>query len=106
MNGGLSGGQPPLPGPLLHKCVEEREKRASRGRKEIMFTAAEIAHELHGQVHGDASIRLTGFAPATTAKAGDLTFAENETFFEKAEESAASAILIDGPFAAASKTLI
>ncbi len=71
-----------------------------------MFTTAEIAKELDGEVIGDASIRLTGFAPATAAKTGDLTFAENETFFLKAEQSAASAILIDGPFAAASKTLI
>jgi UDP-3-O-[3-hydroxymyristoyl] glucosamine N-acyltransferase len=71
-----------------------------------MFTAAEIAHELHGQVHGDAAIRLTGFAPATTARAGDLTFAENEAFFEKAEQSAASAILIDGPFKSERKVVI
>ncbi len=71
-----------------------------------MFTTAEIAKELDGEVIGDATIRLTGFAPATAAKAGDLTFAENETFFLKAEQSAASAILIDGPFAAAAKTLI
>ena len=71
-----------------------------------MFTAAEIAHELHGQVYGDASIRLTGFAPASAAKAGDLTFAENETFFDKAEESAASAILIDGPFKSERKVVI
>ena len=63
-----------------------------------MFTAAEIAKELDGQVLGDGSIKLTGFAPAYAAKAGDLTFAENETFFGKAEQSAASAILVDGPF--------
>lgn len=71
-----------------------------------MFTAAEIAKELNGEVQGDASITLTGFAPATTAKAGDLTFAENETFFVKAEQSAASAILIDGPFQSEKKTII
>jgi len=40
------------------------------------------------------------------AKAGDLTFAENETFFHKAEQSAAAAILIDGPYASGGKTLI
>jgi len=71
-----------------------------------MFTAADIAKELNGQVEGDGSIPLTGFAPATTAKAGDLTFAENETFFAKAEQSAASAILIDGPFKSARKAVI
>jgi hypothetical protein len=25
--------EPPLPGPLLHKCVEEREKRVPRFKK-------------------------------------------------------------------------
>jgi UDP-3-O-[3-hydroxymyristoyl] glucosamine N-acyltransferase len=37
---------------------------------------------------------------------GDLTFAENETFFHKAEQSAAAAILIDGPFISTQKALI
>jgi hypothetical protein len=27
MKGRMKGGEPPLPGPLLHKFVEEREKR-------------------------------------------------------------------------------
>lgn len=72
----------------------------------MMFTAAQIAKELDGQVLGDGSIQLTGFAPASTAKAGDLTFAENETFFAKAEQSAASAILIDGEFQSTQKVII
>ena len=71
-----------------------------------MFTTAEIAKHLDGQVIGDGSLALTGFAPATAARTGDLTFAENETFFLKAEQSAASAILIDGPFTSAGKALI
>jgi UDP-3-O-[3-hydroxymyristoyl] glucosamine N-acyltransferase len=70
------------------------------------FTAAQLAKELDGEVLGDGSIALTGFAPAIAAKAGDLTFAENETFFAKAEQSAASAILIDGPFKSSAKVLI
>lgn len=70
------------------------------------FTAAQIAKELQGEVLGDGNLSLTGFAPATTAKPGDLTFAENETFFLKAEQSAASAILIDGPFTSMKKVLI
>jgi UDP-3-O-[3-hydroxymyristoyl] glucosamine N-acyltransferase len=71
-----------------------------------MFTTADIAKELNGEVIGDGSLELTGFAPATAARAGDLTFAENETFFQKAEQSAASAILVDGPFRSAVKALI
>jgi UDP-3-O-[3-hydroxymyristoyl] glucosamine N-acyltransferase len=71
-----------------------------------MFTAAEIAKELNGHVHGDGSVQLNGVAPAETAKTGDLAFAENETFFSKAEQSAASAILIDGPFKSEQKVII
>ncbi len=70
------------------------------------FTVAEIAEKLEGQVLGDATLVLTGFAPADRAKAGDLTFAENETYFQKAEASAASAIMVAGTFTSTRKTLI
>src|SRR6266436_1833295 len=56
----------------------------------ISFTAAQIADHLHGEVVGDGSVRLTGFAPADSAKAGDLTFAEKPTYFAAAEQSAAA----------------
>src|SRR5436189_3673348 len=72
----------------------------------MAYTAEYIAKELQGEVLGDGSTALTGFAPATTAKPGELTFAENETFFLKAEQSAATAILIDGPFTSTKKVLI
>jgi UDP-3-O-[3-hydroxymyristoyl] glucosamine N-acyltransferase len=71
-----------------------------------MFTAAQLALELHGEVVGDGSVVLTGFAPAVAAKAGDLTFAENEAFFAQADQSAAAAILVDGPFTSARKVLL
>lgn len=70
------------------------------------FTAAELAEKLGGQVIGDASLVLTGFAPANTAKPGDLTFAENDAYFAAADQSAASAILIAGEYQTAHKTLI
>lgn len=70
------------------------------------LTAAEIAKHLDGEVLGDGAMQLTGFAPADKAKPGDLTFAENETYFLRAEQSAASAIMIDGPFTSAKKTLV
>jgi UDP-3-O-[3-hydroxymyristoyl] glucosamine N-acyltransferase len=69
-------------------------------------TAGEIAAQLDGQVVGDPTVVLTGFAPADKAQAGDLTFAENETFFKRAEESAAAAIVVDGDFGRGAKTLI
>ena len=71
-----------------------------------MFTAAELAKQLNGEVIGDASAKITGFAPALAAKPGDLTFAENEKYFGIAEESAASAILVDGDFQSVKKVLI
>ena len=72
----------------------------------MKITVAQLAQELQGDVIGDGLTMLTGFAPADTAKSGDLTFAENEEFFGKAEQSAATAILVDGPFTSAGKALI
>ncbi len=69
------------------------------------FTAAEIARHLHGEVVGDASTVLSGFAPADRAQTGDLTFAENVDYLARAEQSAASAIIVDTT-AASSKVLI
>jgi UDP-3-O-[3-hydroxymyristoyl] glucosamine N-acyltransferase len=60
------------------------------------YTAAEIAEQVGGSVEGNGTLRLTGFAAADTAGKGDLTFAESETWFARAQESAASAILV-GP---------
>src|SRR5687768_11262836 len=70
------------------------------------FTAAEIARQLGGTVEGDGTIELTGFAAADAARKGDLTFAESETWFDRAQQSAASAILVGGEFKSPSKTLI
>ncbi len=55
---------------------------------------------------GDSSLTLSGFAPAGAAKKGDLTFAENDVYFERAQQSAASAILVDGDFRSDGKVLI
>ncbi len=75
-------------------------------KKQGAFSAAELASHLQGQVQGDASVELSGFAPAETAQTGDLTFAENERYFERAEQSAASAILVSGDFHSKQKVLI
>ena len=72
----------------------------------MTFTAAEIAKHLEGKVVGDDSISLTGFAPAERAQSGDLTFAENADYFARAEQSAASAIIVDGQCASTRKVLI
>lgn len=70
------------------------------------FTAAEIAAHVEGEVLGDPAVALTGFAPAERAGAGDLTFAENQAYFERALAGAASAVLVDGRFASDKKTLV
>ena len=70
------------------------------------LTAGEIAKQIDGEVLGDSSVELSGFAPADKAKAGDLTFAENQTYFHRAEQSAASAIMVDGQFISEKKALI
>src|SRR5262249_45654789 len=57
-------------------------------------------------VIGDGSLLLKGFAPADRAQPGDLTFAENENYFVRAEQSAASAIIIGGAFSSDRKVLI
>jgi UDP-3-O-[3-hydroxymyristoyl] glucosamine N-acyltransferase len=69
------------------------------------FTASELADHLQGRVIGDASVVLTGFAPADTARPGDLTFAENESFLARAETSAAAAVLVAAEMPS-TKTLI
>jgi UDP-3-O-[3-hydroxymyristoyl] glucosamine N-acyltransferase len=72
----------------------------------MLFTAAQIAGQLQGEVIGDGSVGLTGFAPADGARTGDLTFAENHTHFAAAEQSHASAILVPTAFTTSKKVLI
>ena len=70
------------------------------------FTAAQLAKQLDGEVAGDASILLTGFAPVDRARPGDLVFAENEKYFDQAQQSGASAILAGGSLSSQTKTVI
>ena len=70
------------------------------------LSAAEIARHLGGEVIGDPALVLKGFAPADRAQPGDLTFAENESYFTRADQSAAAAIIVDGNFTSTRKVLI
>ena len=72
----------------------------------ISFTTAEIAERVRGEVLGDGSTRLTGFAAADQAQAGDLTFADRQEHFAAAEQSAAAAILVSGDFSPTKKVVI
>ena len=71
----------------------------------MTLTTAEIAKRLAGEVLGDASATLTGFANADVARPGDLTFAENPEYFAAAENSAATAI-IAGPDTTSTRKII
>jgi UDP-3-O-[3-hydroxymyristoyl] glucosamine N-acyltransferase len=73
---------------------------------QMPLTTEEIAKLIGGQVVGDASAVLKNFTTIENAQAGDLTFAENEEFFSRAEQSAATAIIADNRFSSAKKTLI
>ena len=70
------------------------------------FTAAQLAQQLEGEVLGDGSLQLSGFALIDRANPGDLVFAENEAYFAAAEQSGASAILAPEQFSSSKKTLI
>lgn len=72
----------------------------------MSFTAAQVAEQIKGEVVGDGSVVLRGFAPADIARAGDLTFAEQASYFAVAEQSDASAVLVSGPFVSSKKVLI
>jgi UDP-3-O-[3-hydroxymyristoyl] glucosamine N-acyltransferase len=70
------------------------------------FTIAEIAKHLAGEVVGDGTVVLTGFANADAAKPGDLTFAETDAYFAAAEKSPATAIIAGKKSSSANKILI
>ena len=70
------------------------------------FTLERIAEFTGGEVVGDGQTVVTGFSAADEAGEGDLTFADNETFFQSAERSGASAILVSGEFSSARKPLV
>ncbi|HTV42186.1 MAG TPA: UDP-3-O-(3-hydroxymyristoyl)glucosamine N-acyltransferase [Candidatus Sulfotelmatobacter sp.] len=70
------------------------------------YTTEEIARLVGGQVVGDSRAVLNNFATIENARHGDLTFAENDDFFSRAENSAATAIIADKRFSSTKKTLI
>ena len=61
----------------------------------MALTVAQIAGHLKGEVVGDSSTEITGFSPADRSRPGDLTFAENESYLQRAENSAATAVIVE-----------
>ncbi|MBI3567059.1 MAG: UDP-3-O-(3-hydroxymyristoyl)glucosamine N-acyltransferase [Gemmatimonadetes bacterium] len=72
----------------------------------MTYTAARIAEHLEGEVVGDGNVALTGFSSADRAGPGDLIFAEKDTHFAAADASAASAVLVSGPYSSTTKVVI
>ncbi len=72
----------------------------------MSFTAAELAQRIGGEVVGEPTVVLHRFAPVDRAQPGDLTFAENELYFARADQGAATAILVEGPATSTRKVLI
>lgn len=56
-------------------------------------TTADMAKLLDGEVLGDPTAILTGFAAADHARPGDLTFAETDDYFAAAVQSQATAVI-------------
>ena len=72
----------------------------------LMFTVAYLAEQIGVEVVGDGMVMIFGIAPAASARAGDLTFAEKDSYLAAAEASEASAILVPAGFQSAAKVLI
>ncbi|HAV65346.1 MAG TPA: UDP-3-O-(3-hydroxymyristoyl)glucosamine N-acyltransferase [Verrucomicrobiales bacterium] len=72
----------------------------------MTFTVQQIAERLDGDVLGDGSIEIHGFAPADSAREGDLTFAEKATYLATAEASRAAAILVADDCSSSTKAII
>ena len=60
----------------------------------MAFTISQIADKIKGVVVGDGSLEVHGFAPLDCAKAGDLSFADNDAYIAAAGQSHATAIIV------------
>jgi UDP-3-O-[3-hydroxymyristoyl] glucosamine N-acyltransferase len=91
------------PAPVLELA---RKSFIVNHKLKMPFTTAEIARAVGGEVAGDASATLKGFAMIDRARAGDLTFAETPEYFAAAEQSAATAIITGQNVSSDKKILI
>ncbi len=72
----------------------------------MRLTAAKLAELVNGTVIGNPEAEIRGVAPAESAQEGDLTFAENQEYFQKAITSNASVILVGDNYGPCDKTII
>ena len=73
------------------------------------MTLAELAPLIGGELIGDGSVEIRRVAPVEPAEAlqpGDITLAESEQFFQKAQSSSASAIVVSFEPPASTKPMV
>jgi len=70
------------------------------------ISAGELARLIRGEVDGDNNVRISRLADISFAKEGDLVFAENDKWLDKAELTGASAVIAPRGLPKKSKTLI
>ncbi len=70
------------------------------------ISVGEIARLIHGEVDGDGSLIITRLADIGFAREGDLVFAENDKWLEKAELTGASAVIAPKEITRKLKTII
>ena len=75
-------------------------------RFQMTLSTGEIASRLDGTLIGDSEIQISGVADAKEAVGGEITFAEEDRFFDVASAGGASAILVSGAYECKGKPLI
>ena len=63
----------------------------------MQYTLAQIAEIIAGEVHGDPGTLITGVASLERAVEGDLSFAQDDRYFDKARQSRAAAFVLPQP---------
>ena len=61
----------------------------------LKYTLGDICRHVHGELHGDADLVITGPAEIATARPGNITFLANPKYRQQLATTKASAVLID-----------
>jgi UDP-3-O-[3-hydroxymyristoyl] glucosamine N-acyltransferase len=72
----------------------------------VQITVQQLAALVHGQVHGDGDLVITGAAPLGEARAGQITFVEDDRHAAQLHDCRASAAVVPASMAGGGKTLI
>lgn len=72
----------------------------------MRYTLAQIAQITGGTIEGDPELVITGVASLEAAKEGEISFAQDERYFDKAKASQASAFVLPHPVPGVDKPAI